>query len=152
MGFTPLEGLVMGTRCGDVDSALITYIMHRDRLAIAAMDAMLNKESGLKGISGIGNDMRSLCEKAKAGNKRARLAIDIFVYRIRKYIGAYIAVMGGVDAIVFTAGIGANQETIRTRVCKGIFDPLKRKPKVLVIPTQEEFMIARQAYKLIKGE
>jgi acetate kinase len=152
MGFTPLEGLVMGTRCGDIDPALITYIMHRDKLNIAQVDAMLNKASGLKGISGIGNDMRALYEKAKAGNERARLAIDIFVYRIRKYIGAYIAVMGGVDAVVFTAGIGQNQEHIRKRVCKGIFDALKRKPKILVIPTQEEFMIARQAYKLIKGE
>ena len=152
MGFTPLEGLVMGTRCGDIDPALITYIMHRDKLNIAQVDAMLNKASGLKGISGIGNDMRALYEKAKAGNERARLAIDIFVYRIRKYVGAYIAVMGGVDAVVFTAGIGQNQEHIRKRVCKGIFDALKRKPKILVIPTQEEFMIARQAYKLIKGE
>ncbi len=95
MGFTPLEGLVMGTRCGDIDPALITHIMKKKRLDIAAMDNLLNKESGLKGISGLSNDMRVLEEKSKKGNMRARLALDIFVYRIRKYIGAYTAVMSG---------------------------------------------------------
>jgi acetate kinase len=151
MGFTPLEGLVMGTRCGDIDPALVTYIMRKDKMDIAEIDQMLNKTSGLKGISGISNDMRVLCGKGKTGHERARLAIDIFVYRIKKYIGAYIAIMGGADAVVFTAGIGQNQQGIRKEICKGIFKPLKKKPKILVIPTDEELMIARSAFKLING-
>jgi acetate kinase len=149
MGYTPLEGLVMGTRCGDVDPALITHIMHKKKLDTKAMDRILNKESGLKGISGISNDMRLLDEKAIQGNKRARLAVDIFVYRIRKYIGAYLAVLGGLDALVFTAGIGENQVSVREDVCRGLFNCLGKKPKVLVIPTNEELMIARQTYKMI---
>ena len=150
MGYTPLEGLVMGTRCGDVDPALITHIMHKKNLDTRQMDRILNKESGLKGISGISNDMRLLEEKAKSGNQRARLAIDIFIYRIRKYIGSYLAVLGGLDALIFTAGIGENQQMVREQICKGLFDCLVKKPKVLVIPTNEELMIARQTYKLIK--
>jgi acetate kinase len=150
MGYTPLEGLVMGTRCGDVDPALITHIMHKKKLSTKEMDRILNKESGLKGISGISNDMRLLEAKANDGNKRARLAVDIFVYRIRKYIGAYLAVLGGLDALIFTAGIGENQASVRDSICKGLFDCLKPKPKILVIPTNEELMIARQTYNLIK--
>ena len=149
MGFTPLEGLVMGTRCGDIDPALVTYIMHRDKLDTSQIDDVLNKASGLKGISGISNDMRVLCSKYKSGDKRARLAVDIFVYRIKKYIGAYIAIMGGADAVVFTAGIGQNQKGVREKICKGIFNSLKKKPKILVIPTDEELMIARSAFKLM---
>jgi acetate kinase len=150
MGFTPLEGLVMGTRCGDIDPALVTYIMHKKKLNINQIDNILNKESGLKGISGISNDMRALESKDKAGNKRAKLAIDIFVYRIKKYIGAYVAVMNGCDALVFTAGIGENQKRIRDMIYKGIFLHFKNTPKILVIPTNEELMIARQTYHLIK--
>ncbi len=149
MGFTPLEGLVMGTRCGDLDPALVIYLMIKKRLNPHQIDNILNKVSGLKGISGISNDMRVLDEKSKEGNTRAKLAIDIFVYRIKKYIGAYIAVMGGCDALVFTAGIGENQKGIRRKVCQGLFSHLKKKPKVLVIPTDEELMIARQSYHLI---
>ncbi|MFA4854705.1 MAG: acetate kinase [Candidatus Omnitrophota bacterium] len=151
MGFTPLEGLVMGTRCGDIDPALITHIMRKKKLDIKQMELILNKESGLKGISGISNDMRSLEAKAKAGNQRARLAIDIFVYRIRKYIGAYLSVLGGLDALIFTAGIGENQAGIRKKICKGLFGCLEKPVKIMVIPTDEELMIARQTYKLIKG-
>jgi len=150
MGYTPLEGLVMGTRCGDVDPALITHIMHKKNFDTKEMDRILNKESGLKGISGISNDMRLLDEKAAAGNKRAKLAVDIFVYRIRKYIGAYLAVLGGLDALIFTGGIGENKASIRESVCEGLFAYLKKKPKVMVIPTNEELMIARQTYKLIR--
>jgi len=149
MGFTPLEGLVMGTRCGDVDPALVGYIMLKEKLNPIQAEKILNKESGLKGISGISNDMRLLEEKALAGNKRAKLAIDIYVYRIRKYIGAYIAAMNGCDAIIFTAGVGENQKSIRDAVCEGNLTYLKNKPKILVIPTNEELMIARQAYKLV---
>jgi len=151
MGFTPLEGLVMGTRCGDVDPALITHIMKMKKLDIPSMNTLLNRESGLKGISGISNDMRVLEEKARLGNKRARLALEIFVYRIRKYIGAYTGVLAGCDALVFTGGIGENQKKIRQRVIKNIFKHLKIKPRVLVIPTNEELMIAKQTYLLING-
>jgi len=151
MGFTPLEGLIMGTRCGDIDPALITYIMGRKGFNIRSIDKLLNKASGLIGISGISNDMRVLLAYAARGNKRARLAIDIFVYRVKKYIGAYTAIMSGVDAIVFTAGIGENQGKIRNKICRGMFTHLKRKPRVLVIPTDEELMIARQAYRLIRS-
>lgn len=152
MGFTPLEGLVMGTRCGDIDPALVTYLMRRRGLSADSMDAILNKESGLKGISGISNDMRALEQKEKAGNKRARLAREIFVYRIRKYIGAYTAVMGGCDALVFAGGIGEHQASLRGRVCKGLFTHMKKAPRVLVVPTDEELMIARQTYSLVKGK
>ena len=150
MGFTPLEGLVMGTRCGDVDPALVTHIMRKERIDAHNMERILNKESGLKGVSGISNDMRALELKAKAGNRRARLAIDIFVYRIRKYIGAYCYVLGGLDALIFTAGIGENQPGIRADICRGLFKYLDRQPKIMIIPTNEELMIARQTYKLIR--
>lgn len=149
MGFTPLEGLVMGTRCGDTDPALITHIMHKKRIDTKEMDRILNKESGLKGISGISNDVRVLEEKAKAGNKRAKLALDIFVYRIRKYIGAYTAVLCDLDALIFTAGVGENQAKIRENICRNLFSCLGKNPKIMVIPTNEELMIARQTFKLI---
>jgi acetate kinase len=149
MGFTPLEGLVMGTRCGDVDPALVTHIMRKKNIDAQEMERILNKESGLKGISGISNDMRSLELKARAGNARAKLAIDIFIYRIRKYIGSYLSVLGGLDALIFTAGIGENQASVRNSVCRGLFRYFGKKPRILVIPTNEELMIARQTYKLI---
>ena len=151
MGFTPLEGLVMGTRCGDIDPALVGYIMRLKKIDADALDAIMNKSSGLKGISGISNDMRVLEKKALEGNRRARLAMDIFAYRIKKYIGAYTAVMGGCDALVFTAGIGEHQVGLRQKIIKGIFSHMKKAPKVLVIPTNEELMIARQTYKVIKN-
>jgi acetate kinase len=150
MGFTPLEGLVMGTRCGDIDPALVTHIMRRKKISIERMDKLLNKESGLKGISGISNDMRQLEKSADSGNRRAKLALSIFVYRIKKYIGAYAAVMNGCDALVFTGGIGENQKSLRQEICRGLSMYLKKNPKVMVIPTNEELMIARQAYQLIK--
>jgi len=151
MGFTPLEGLVMGTRCGDTDPALITHIMRKEKLDSDTMDRILNKDSGLKGISGVSNDMRVLELKSRQGNKRARLAINIFIYRIKKYIGAYTAAMSGCDAVVFTGGIGENQKTIRDRICKGIFSLCRKKPRILVIKTNEELMIARQTYNIIGG-
>lgn len=150
MGFTPLEGLVMGTRCGDIDPALVTYLARKKGLDISKIEDILNKESGLKGISGVSNDMRRILKRVKSRDKRARLAVEIFVYRIKKYIGAYIAVMAGCDALVFTAGIGENQRKIRDRVCRGMFLHLKKKPRVLVIPTEEELMIARSTYGLAR--
>ncbi|MDD5431875.1 MAG: acetate kinase [Candidatus Omnitrophica bacterium] len=149
MGFTPLEGLIMGTRCGDIDPAIIPYIMHKERIDILKMDDILNKSSGLRGISGISNDMRILENKAKDGDKRAKLAISIFIYRIKKYIGAYIMIMGGCDAIVFTGGIGENQKEVRVGACKDLSSFFKKLPKVLVISTNEELMIARQSYTLV---
>ncbi|MDD5128904.1 MAG: acetate kinase [Candidatus Omnitrophica bacterium] len=149
MGFTPLEGLVMGTRCGDVDPALVTYIMYKKNISAQEMERILNKESGLKGISGVSNDMRFLEQEARKGNNRARLAIDIFIYRIKKYIGSYLSILGGLDALIFTAGIGENQADVRDDICRGLFQYLRKKPRILVIPTNEELMIARQAYKLI---
>ncbi|MBU1090599.1 MAG: acetate kinase [Candidatus Omnitrophica bacterium] len=150
MGFTPLEGLIMGTRSGDIDPALVTYIMKKKKFNIQRIDDILNKRSGLKGISGISNDMRTLVRKERSGNKRAKLAIDMFTYRIKKYIGSYVHVMQGLDALVFTAGIGENQRIIRDRICDGLFSHFKNKPKILVIPTNEELLIARQAYQLIR--
>lgn len=149
MGFTPLEGLIMGTRCGDIDPALVTYIMQKARMSITRVERMLNKESGLTGISGISNDMRILLKKS-GKNKRARLAIDIFVYRIRKYIGAYTAIMSGCDCLVLTGGIGENQKIIRKKIINGLFSNLIKRPKILVISTDEELMIARKTYALIK--
>ncbi len=151
MGFTPLEGLVMGTRCGDIDPAVITYLVRDKGWNINKVDQILNKQSGLKGISGLSNDMRRLEREAKLGNQRARLAIDIFIYRIRKYIGAYMAIMGGCDAVVFTGGIGEHQTKIRRRICSRLFTHFKKRPAILVIPTQEGLMIARKSYQLIYG-
>lgn len=150
MGFTPLEGLVMGTRSGDIDPAIITFLAQEKGWEIKEIDRVLNKKSGLVGISGISNDMRRLNSAAKKGNGRAKLAIDIFVYRVRKYIGAYLAVLGHCSAVVFTGGIGEHQSGIRRKICAGIFANLKAKPRVLVIPTHEELMIARKTYGIIK--
>lgn len=150
MGFTPLEGLLMGTRCGDLDPAVVTYLQRRLKISAEKTEYILNKKSGLIGVSGISNDMRRLSRAYRKGNKKAKLAIEIFVYRIRKYIGAYTAILGGLDAVVFTAGIGENQNIVRNKVCQGLFLGLKKKPKILVIPTNEELMIAKQAYDLIK--
>jgi acetate kinase len=151
MGFTPLEGLVMGTRCGDIDPASVIFLADKEKISLAEIDRVLNYKSGLKGISGISNDMREIKKAANEGNRRAKLALDIFVYRIKKYIGSYIAAMGGVDGIVFTAGIGENEKDIRAKVVKGLFgflDPAK--VKVLVVATNEELMIARQTFNLVK--
>jgi len=152
MGLTPLEGLLMGTRSGDLDPAVVIYLESRLKLSLEKIDDILNKRSGLLGVSGVSNDMRKLQIAAKKGNRRARLAIEMFIYRIRKYIGAYIATLGGLDAVVFTAGIGENQSQIRKKICAGLFSNFKIKPKILTIPTKEELMIARQTYHLIRGK
>jgi acetate kinase len=152
MGFTPLEGLLMGTRCGDIDPALVTYMMKKKNLSIEQIEEVLNKESGLKGISGISNDMRVLENELPKHNKRVSLAFAVFCYRIKKYIGAYCAIMGGVDAVIFTAGIGENQHGLKKAICKGIFAHCQKKPKILTIPTNEELMIARQTFAIIKKE
>ncbi len=167
MGLTPLEGLVMGTRCGDIDPAIIFYLSRNLNLSVDELDNILNKKSGLKGICGT-NDMREVEEKAKSGDKRAKLALEIFCYRIKKYIGAYTVAIGKVDALVFTGGIGEHSATVREKVCSELYDSLgikldkkanlqhetfinenDSKIKLLVIPTNEELEIAKQAYKLV---
>lgn len=152
MGFTPLEGLVMGTRCGDIDPASVIFLAGKEKASLEKIDHVLNYESGLKGISGISNDMREIWQAARQGEHRAKLAFEIFTYRIKKYIGGYIAAMGGVDAIVFTAGIGENEAHVRKHILKGLFNFLsKKKVKVLVIPTNEELMIAKQTFHLLNS-
>ena len=168
MGFTPLEGIVMGTRSGDIDPAIIPFLMKKEKLSVKEIDDMLNKKSGLFGISGISPDVRVLWSSEKKGNKKAGLALDILGYRIAKYIGAYIAAMNGVDAIVFTAGIGENAFYIRERVLKHfeylglkinktrnknnetIISADNSKIKAMVIPTNEELQIARETFELVK--
>jgi len=144
MGFTPLEGLVMGTRSGDIDPAIIPYIMEKENIDVTAVVEMLNKKSGLLGVSGLTNDMRELMQ-AKGSNKKVKLALDIFIYRIKKYIGAYTGVMSGCDAIIFTGGIGENNPALIEEICKGV---VSKDTKTLMIPTDEELMIARDTYKI----
>ena len=168
MGFTPLAGLTMGTRTGDIDASLVAFVMQKLGISdVAEMVNILNKKSGLLGISGVSSDMRDILSAASEGNERAQLAHDIFVNRIQKYIGQYIAVMNGVDAIVFTAGIGENSIQIREEVIKGItvfgcdidternntrkeaiISPEGAKVTVLNVPTNEEMEIAREVERL----
>ncbi len=169
MGMTPLEGLVMGTRCGDLDVGALLYIADKEETSIQYTSTLVNKFSGMLGISGISSDMRDIEIAAEQGNERARLAMEIYQYRVRKYIGAYAAAMGGVDLIVFTGGIGENDTITRTKSLEGLefmgvnIDTEKSmsirgkevvisqpdsKVKVMVIPTDEEFMIARDTYEI----
>ena len=169
MGLTPLEGLVMGTRCGDIDPAIVPFLQKKEGLDPEEIDSIMNKESGLLGISGISNDSRDVSEAAQQGNKRARLAEKVFNYRVKKYIGAYTAAMGGVDAIVFTAGIGENDGEIRAAILKDLkylgfeldkennntrgqeikISTSESRVKVFVIPTNEELVIARDTAKIV---
>jgi len=170
MGMTPLEGLVMGTRSGDIDPSIPFYLMRRTGMKPEDVESLLNKESGLKGICGIG-DMREILEQAAKGNERAELAVAMFCYRIKKYIGAYHAVMGRLGALVFTGGIGENASVIRQRVCEGLehlgiaIDRVKNEAargtvaeiqqegslvKVLVVRTNEELEIAQQTISTIE--
>jgi acetate kinase len=153
MGFTPLAGLIMGTRSGDIDPAAVLYIMQKEKLLPGEMEEILNKQSGLKGVSGESNDMRVLARAAKKGNKRARLAISMFAYSVRKYIGSYIAIIGGVDAVVFTAGIGENLEMRNMISYGGLLSFLKKlNVKFLVIHTDEELIIANKTYRIIENK
>jgi len=165
MGFTPLEGLVMGTRCGDIDPALVPYIMERENLSTKQIDAIMNKNSGMLGLTGTSNDMREILAEAGRGGEQHRLAIEIYCYRVRKYIGAYMAALGGVDAVVFTGGIGENAATIREMTLKGMesfgisVDPEKNAGhqtdigagtvRILVIPTNEELAIGRDTAEIL---
>lgn len=169
MGFTPLEGLPMGTRSGDLDPAVVSFIAQKDGVTSdQVIFDVLNKKSGVLGISGISNDFRDLEEAAEQGHSRAIMALDVFAYRLRKYIGAYAAAMGGVDAIIFTAGVGENSKEMRARVCEGLqymgvaIDAVQNdcrgverdisRPeatvKVLIVPTNEELVIARDTKQI----
>jgi acetate kinase len=151
MGFTPLEGLMMGTRTGDIDAAAVLYLMRKKRLSIARTDRLLNQSSGLLGLSGQSNDMRDIMRLAGKGHKRAQIAVEVFVYRIKKYIAAYMGAMNGCDVLVFTAGIGENQPLIRKKVSRGLSALLKKfKTRMLVVPANEELMIARDTYQLTR--
>ena len=163
MGMTPLEGLVMGTRCGDIDPAIVTFLMCKQDMTAEQVDNLMNKKSGVLGISGVSNDFRDIEAEADKGNMRARLALDKFAYTVKKYIGSYAAAMGGLDYVVFTAGLGENSSTARKQICDGLeflgveIDDEKNKirgkeaeiskdgskVKVFVIPTNEELVIAR---------
>ena len=174
MGFTPLEGLVMGTRSGDLDPAILDFIAAKEGQTLNEIEGILNKQSGLLGISGLTHDMRELlAEEQENNDRRARLAIEIFAYRARKYIGSYLAAMGGAEAIVFTGGIGENGAAVRARICEGLEwlgleidpdlnatavngneGPIHREGSRLgawVIPTDEELLIARDTFRLVMG-
>lgn len=171
MGLTPLDGLMMGTRSGAIDPTVVTFVADRENLSPDEVNNLLNKQSGLLGISGVSNDMRSVCDAAKNGNERAQLAFDMYVFSIKKYLGQYLALMGGADAIVLTAGIGENSNIVRKAVFEGmeplgiILDPEKNdlrggereisssdsEIKILVIPTDEEYAIARDTYDIVSS-
>jgi acetate kinase len=172
MGFTPLEGLLMGTRSGDMDPAIILHIMGREELSLHEANTLMNKHSGMIGISGVSSDMREIIDAANAGHTNAKLALDIYCYRLKKYIGGYAMAMGGLDAIVFTAGIGENSPLVRELTCQGLdfigveLDKEKNSTaigkemiissdssriKVLAIPTNEELVIARDTKDIING-
>jgi acetate kinase len=167
MGFTPLEGLVMGTRCGSIDPALVPYIMEREKLSAKEIDSIMNKNSGMLGLTETSNDMREIEQEAARGSDRHKLAIDIYAYVIKKYVGAYIAALGGLDALVFTGGIGENSRLVRRLACEGlepfglVLDPARNeknerdigrgKVKILVIPTNEELAIARDTKAILES-
>ena len=170
MGFTPLDGVVMGTRTGSMDPAVVTFLMENEKMSAKEVDNLMNKKSGVFGVSGISSDFRDLSAAADEGNERAKLALDMFIYSVTKLIGAYAAAMGGVDAVVFTAGIGENDAAIREKVVENLgfmgikIDHEKNKirgekadvtaegatVKTLVIPTNEELMIALDTQRLAK--
>jgi len=173
MGFTPLEGLLMGTRTGDIDPSVVFHIMHEEDLTEHQVTALLNKHSGLYGVSGLTHDMRELLAAEAQGHVRAKLAIDMFCYRIRKYVAAYAGAMGGVDAVIFTGGIGENAAAVRARSLAGLefmgigVDPARNAATIgteadisagassvrtLVIPTNEELLIARDTVRCVEGE
>lgn len=151
MGFTPLEGLMMGTRCGDIDVAAVFYIMAKEGLSIEQMDTILNKKSGFLGVSGLSNDFRLIRDAMKKGNRSAKLAYSIFLYRLKKYIGAYYFILGSADAVCFSGGIGENGKDIVAAVKKDLKLAYGNKIRSLVIPTDEELLIARLTEAVVKG-
>ena len=171
MGMTPLEGLIMGTRSGDIDPGVVFYLGRKTGKSLDELDALLNKQSGMKGLCGI-NDMREIEDRAAAGDEQARLALEMYCYRIKKYIGMYTAVLGHVDAVIFTAGVGENSHLVREESCRDLsdlgveLDPEKNRAeldgvaeiqaergraKILVVPTNEELEIAEQTVACLNG-
>ncbi len=172
MGLTPVEGLIMGTRCGDLDLGVLLYLMDKEELGISTTSALINKHSGMLGISGVSSDMREIEKAAAEGNKRAILSLEMYDYRVKKYIGSYIATLGGLDILIFTGGIGENSDTLRKSVCsnmeflgieideqknKGLRGKLEviskpsSKAKVMVVPTNEELVIAEDTLEIINN-
>lgn len=170
MGLTPVEGLIMGTRSGDLDLGILTYIMQKEELSLATANTLINKFSGMLGVSGISSDMRDIEKAAEEGNERAKLSLDMYAYRLKKYIGAYTAAMGGLDILVFTGGIGENDIYIRQMACsgmeylgikldaklnkekvnkKGLISTADSKVQVVVMPTNEELVIARDTMAIV---
>lgn len=172
MGFTPLEGLVMGTRSGDLDPAILPHLMRKEELGPWEVSALLNKHSGLLGVSGISNDMRAVLAAEEEGNARARLAVDVFCYRLKKYVAAYAGVLGGVDGLAFAGGIGENGAAVRRRSIEGLeglglsldraaneaaratemeISPAGARARIFVVPTNEEILIARDTLHIVSG-
>jgi acetate kinase len=170
MGLTPVEGLIMGTRSGDLDLGVLTYIMRREEIGISTANTLINKHSGMLGVTGVSSDMREIEEAAEKGNKRARLGLSMYNYRVKKYIGSYAIAMGGVDILVFTGGIGENADKIRSEICKDmefigleldekVNKGLRRKEqliskdssgiKIMVVPTNEELVIAKDTLEIV---
>lgn len=172
MGFTPEDGLMMGTRCGDVDAGILLFLAEKENLDNKHLNALVNKQSGVLGVSGVSSDMRDVENAARNGNKRAQLALDMYYYRVKKYIGAYAAVMNGIDILVFTGGIGENDFMLRQKVCENmqylgleidsrindglrgqdtILSTKKSKVKVMLITTNEEFVIASDTMRIVSS-
>lgn len=170
MGFTPLEGLIMGTRCGDIDPAIVTFLMEKEGLNTSQINDVMNKKSGVLGLSGVSSDFRDIEQEEEKGNEKAITALETYYKKVKKYVGAYMAELGHVDAVVFTAGLGENSKVARLEVCKGM-EPLgievdekkndvrgeervistdASKIKVLIVPTNEELMIARDTLNLVR--
>jgi len=170
MGFTPVEGLIMGTRSGDLDIGALTYIMRKEEIGIETISVLVNKFSGMLGITGVSSDMREIEEKAGKGNKRAKLGLGMYAYRVKKYIGSYAASMGGVDILIFTGGIGENAVDLRKEICKElefagmnldieknntrgketIISSKESRCKIMIVPTNEELVIAQDTFEIVK--
>jgi len=170
MGFTPLEGPAMGTRSGDIDPSIVFFLSEKEGLSLSEINDLLNRKSGILGISGVSNDLREIMSQAEKGNHRAELALTIFANRVKKYVGAYAAILGGLDVLVFTGGIGENSPFMRQRICEGlgflgihidpeknreqvgnerILSPPESRVQVLVVPTDEQLAIARETWELL---
>jgi acetate kinase len=171
MGFTPIEGLIMGTRCGDLDVGVVNYIMEKEEIGLRSASTLFNKHSGMLGISGISSDMREIEMAKERGDERAKLALEVYNYKVKKYIGSYIAAMGGLDILIMTGGVGENADTTREGVCgeldflgvsldyeknkgfrsEGIISTPESKVKILVVPTNEELMIALDTEEIVSA-
>lgn len=172
MGLTPVEGLIMGTRSGDLDLGVLTYIMRKEEIGISTANTLINKHSGMLGITGVSSDMREIESASTEGNKRATLGLDMYNYRVKKYIGAYSAAMGGLDILIFTGGIGENANKTRSEICKEmnylglmldekknkeikgeeeVISSQKSRVTVMVVPTNEELVIAQDTLEIVKN-